>query len=470
MMILRSFVCYQPFLRNWDMFTRMATVFVLANLLLTVSVLAGATLRVSVFEVDASPPIGSPLAYDPTVAVASPLSCRGIVLMGKDDPVVLCTIDWIGLSNGGYQSFRESLADAAGTTPERVAVHALHQHDAPRCDFTTNELLARYGLSEQFFDVTFARDVMSRAAVALRESLESARPVSKLGLGQAKVDKVASNRRILGPDAKVEHMRFTACKDPEIRARPTGVIDPHLKMVSFWSGEQPVAVLTYYATHPQSYYRTGRANPDFPGMARNQRQHATGVHHVHFTGAGGNIGAGKWNDGSPENRPVLAGRLAVGMAEAWQSTVKATVEAEDLDWKSLRVQLPIAKHLEEAKLEAILRDESAPITDRFNAADDLVWLRRFQAGEDAEISCLVIGDARLLHMPGELFVEYQLAAQRMRPDLFVAMAAYGEYGPGYIGTEVAYSQGGYETSPRASSVAPDVESVLMTAMRDILAD
>ena len=50
-------------------------------------------------------------------------------------------------------------------------------------------------------------------------------------------------------------------------------------------------------------------------------------------------------------------------------------------------------------------------------------------------------------MPGELFVEYQLFAQRLRPDLFVAMAAYGDYSPGYIGTRIAYTQGGYETGP-----------------------
>ena len=71
-------------------------------------------------------------------------------------------------------------------------------------------------------------------------------------------------------------------------------------------------------------------------------------------------------------------------------------------------------------------------------------------------------------MPGELFVEYQLAAQKLRPDLFVAMAAYGDYAPGYIGTEVAYSEGGYETGPRASLVAPKVEHVLMDAIKKLL--
>jgi hypothetical protein len=330
--------------------------------------------------------------------------------------------------------------------------------------------LAKYGINEQFFDANFARDVEYRAAEALRKSLKDPKPVTQLGLSEAKVEKVASNRRILGADGKVEHMRFTACKDPEIRARPTGVIDPYLKMVSLWNEREPVVVLTYYATHPQSYYRTGKANPDFPGMARNERQDSTGIHHLHFTGAGGNIGAGKWNDGSPENRPVLAGRLAAAMALAWQNTSKGAVSPGDVDWRSLRVHLPLAAHLKEAKLEAILRDETAPATERFAAADDLIWLRRTRAGDDTDISCLRIGDARILHMPGELFVEYQLAAQRMRPELFVAMAAYGEYGPGYIGTEVAYSQGGYETGPGASSVAPDIEGILMAAMRDILTD
>ncbi len=448
-------------------------ILILLSMAWSVSVLSAQNsepVKVALFEVDASPPVGSPLAYDSTIAVESPLSCRGLVVLGKGRPVVLCTIDWIGLSNGGHQSFRQSLAEAAGTDVKRVAVHALHQHDAPRCDFTTDELLSHYGVNQNFFDSAFARDVESRAAAALRQSLKAAQPVSRLGLGQAEVEMVASNRRILGSDGKVVQMRFTACKDPEIRAKPTGVIDPVLKMVSLWNGEKPVVVLTYYATHPQSYYRTGKANPDFPGLARNRRQEATGVMHIHFNGAGGNVGAGKWNDGSPENRQVLAERVLSAMAAAWQNTVKNPFGVEDVEWKSLQVQLPLASHLVEEELEAVLGDESATIEDRLSAAEDLVWLRRYQAGDKTDISCLRLGTARILHMPGELFVEYQLASQRMRPDLFVAMAAYGDYGPGYIGTEIAYGQGGYETGPNASLVAPEVEGILMAAMRQILGD
>lgn len=425
-------------------------------------------LRVGTFDVDASPPIGSPMAYDPTKGVEVPLSCRGIVITGIPQPIVLCAIDWIGISNGGQTVFREALAAAAGTDPSRVAVHTLHQHDAPRCDFDADDLLAARGLNSAGFDPIFARDVVQRAATAVKEAVQRAQPVTHVRLGSGTVDDVASNRRILGPDGKVLYTRYTATKDPMIRDFPAGTIDPQLKMIGFWNADTPVAVLTYYATHPQSYYRTGLANPDFPGLARNLRQTETGIPHIHFNGAGGNIGAGKWNDGSPENRMVLAKRVATGMQRAWDAAREFPVSASDVDWQTVPVLLPLASHPNEADLLAKVNDANANPRDRFYAAVDLVWLRRCQAEEPILIGCLKLGEARVLYMPGELFVEYQLAAQAMRPDLFVAMAAYGEYAPGYIGTEIAYSQGGYETSERASRVSPEVEKVLMDAMRKLL--
>jgi hypothetical protein len=228
--------------------------------------------------------------------------------------------------------------------------------------------------------------------------------------------------------------------------------------------------LTYYATHPQSYYRTGGANPDFPGMARNDREQMTGIRHIHFTGAAGNIGAGKWNDGSVENRRILSDRLADAMQQAWDNTVKKPLDPDFVEWRSVQVALPVASNLNELELLGVLRDPKADSAAKLAAAKGLAWLRRSQQGEKTELSSLQLGDALILHMPGELFVEYQLAAQEMRPDRFVAMAAYGEYGSGYIGTESAYDQGGYETGPDASLVAPGVEKVLLSTLKKLLAD
>ena len=103
-------------------------------------------------------------------------------------------------------------------------------------------------------------------------------------------------------------------------------------------------------------------------------------------------------------------------------------------------------------------------------ASRMAWLRRCAAGHAMDVSCLTLGNARILHLPGELFVEYQLAAKKLRPDRFVALAAYGDYGPWYIGTARAYTEGGYETEPRSSNVAPEVETVLMEAITKLLRD
>jgi len=441
---------------------------VLVLLTSTLSLNAADTLRVGVFDVDASPPVGSPLAYDPTKGTLIPLSCRGIVIAGVEKPIVLCAVDWIGIGNAGQTVFRESLAAAAGTDASHVAVHALHQHDAPTCDFSTEELLEKYGLNGKWSDAGWNRVVVQRAAAAVKQALADAQPVTHVGLGSGLIEKVASNRRIQGPDGKVIHIRWTATKDPKVAAFPAGTIDPKLKMISFWNGDKAITALTYYATHPQSYYRTGLANPDFPGMARNSRQAATKVPHIHFNGAGGNIGAGKWNDGSKSNRQVLADRVAAGMKLAWQNTKKSPVSASDIAWNFVPVVLPAGKHMVEKDLLKILEDESQTAFVRWFAAKDLIWLRRCQSGDTIDITCLTVKNARVLHMPGELFVEYQLNAAKLRPDLFVAMAAYGDYAPGYIGTKVAYGQGGYEASDRASKVAPEVEGVLMGAVRRLL--
>ena len=99
-------------------------------------------LRLAVFDVDATPPVGSMMAYDPVKAQGElGLRGRGVIVLGTGEPIVLCAVDWIGISNEGHDVFRQRLAEAAGTTPQRVAIHTVHQHDAPECDFGTERLL-----------------------------------------------------------------------------------------------------------------------------------------------------------------------------------------------------------------------------------------------------------------------------------------------------------------------------------------
>lgn len=434
--------------------------------------LSATELRITTFNVDATPPIGSPLcngAVKSAKEIITPLTSRGVVLLGAGKPIVLCAFDWVGIANESHDAFRAAMAEACDTTPERVTVHTLHQHDAPGSDFATERLLVEHGLPGLYSNVEFDREVMQRLATAVKASLTQAQTVTHIGLGAGKVEQVASNRRILGPLGKVILQRQSSGgKNPAAREAPEGTIDPLVRLISFWNDATPVAALTYYATHPQSYYGQGSVNWDFVGMAREMRAATLpGVACIHFDGAGGNVAAGKYNDGAKDNRPVLAQRLADGMKLAWESQTKHAITAADVKWAVEPVAMPVRDTLVEAELVAKLKDEAQKQPDRIRAARDLTFLRRTRAGHQIPLNCLHLGPARVLHMPGELFVEYQLAAQQMRPGEFVAMAAYGDYGTGYIGTEIAYGQGGYETGI-VSRVAPQVEKVLMEGMRKLL--
>lgn len=428
-------------------------------------------LRVGTFDVDVSPPVGSPLAYGPCEAVAMSLRASGIVLLGEEKPIVLCSVDWIGIANSAHTQWKAAIAEAVGTSTDRVNVHTIHQHDAPFCDFAAEAILAERGFGGQLFDVKFAQQSLGRVAAAVKAAAIDAVQVTHIGLGEATVEKVASNRRILGLDGKVRATRYTACRDPKLRLEPEGVIDPRLKSVSFWKSDQPIVVLTYYATHPQSYYLRGVANPDFPGMARHLRQVTlNGVLHVHFNGAGGNIGAGKYNDGSEANRQTLAIRMAEGMSNAFANTERTPIRANDVRWRTTDVAIPPAKHLNEESLLTILDAADSTDVDRKSAATNLAWLRRCKNGAMLNVSALQIGPASILHLPGEAVVEYQLFAQQLQPERFTAVAAYGDYGTGYICLAEHYQQGGYEASQRASRVAPGVESVLKSAIRGVLSE
>lgn len=453
----------------------------------------GGSLRVALFQVDATPPLGTPVAYALARKIEDPLSARGIVLLGAGKPIVLCAVDWIGIANGGHDAWRESLAAAVGTSADRVCVHVLHQHDGVRCDFSAEELLAPHGLSGKRFDVPFVRKTIANAAEAAKASLAKAQVVTHLGLGEARVEKVASNRRILGPDGRVAIARSSSYRIPEpiltrltaeakrqgydlsasrveeALAAPEGVIDPLLKMVTFFQDDRPLVSLSYYATHPQSYFGKGDVTSEFVGLARAEHERARGgLTLVHFNGASGNVAAGKYNDGTPAMRVVLTQRMADGMRRAWEATKRVPLSAADCQWRVQKVRLPVAPHLDADKLRATLDDPQASESDRLSAAGKLAFVLRMEHGSPIELCCLKLGSVYILHMPGELFVEYQLAAQQMRPEDTVCMAAYGDGGTGYIGTEIAYSQGGYETQPSSSNTAPQVERVLMDGMRKLL--
>jgi hypothetical protein len=376
----------------------------------------------------------------PAKEIVDPLFAYGFVLRGAGKPVVFIALDWCEIRNGAYDTFREKVAKAVDTDPGRVMICALHQHDAPIFDLEAQQMLEKAKAKGAICDLAFFEKVVSRVADSAKASLKNAKPVTHIGTGEAKVEKVASNRRYFDEDGKVHFNRTSATRDPKIRAAEEGTIDPFLKTVSFWNGDTPLLGLSAYAVHPMSYYGKGGVSADFVGLARKRRQADTpGTAQIYASGCSGNVTAGKHNDGDPNNRPILADRIYNAMSAAWKATKKVAVKDASFRSVPLTLEPRTSEGFSEEALTKRLKDDPRPFGQCL-AALGLSWKKRCDAKKPIDVSGLDFGSTAITLLPAESYVEFQLAAQKARPDSFVFVAGYGECGPGYIPIERAWKE------------------------------
>lgn len=436
---------------------------------------------VATFEADITIPIGHACmggGVADAKDIVDPLWAKGFVLLrqrrdkpqaaGQEfAPIVVLALDWCQCNNDSYDRWRTVLAQAAGTEPRRVMLATVHQHDAPIFDLGAQALLDQYGLKGWNCDPVFHEQAVQHVAAALREALKKPCRVTHLGMGQAKVERIASNRRVVTPEGRVHWGRGSASGD--LYGAPEGEIDPWLKTLSLWHEDQPIVAWSCYAVHPMSYYGRGGVSADFPGMARAWRQREDpAVFQIYFTGCAGDTTAGKYNTGAPENRPELAKRLYQAMVAAWKATVRRPLE--DVAFRCAPLDLP-PRDGGKFTLDAMRRtlaDPKATRWQRISAALGLSWRQRLAAGWPIDVPCLDLnhGAALFAILPAESFVGYQLAAQRLRPEAFVMVAGFGDGAPGYIPTDQCWKDG-YQDD--YCWVAPMTEGIILQALRQALA-
>ena len=427
------------------------------------------TLKIATFRFDVTPPTGHPLCggwITPVKSVSDNLEAIGYVILGLDKPVVVCAVDWTGILNSAHVAWRTALAQAAGTTPDRVAVQCVHQHDAPFVCIDAEKLVAKQNDALIIVQMDFFNACLNKATQAIKESIPRARPLTHIAQGESKVEKVASNRRVaIGPNGKITKMRGSACKDPELIALPEGLIDPMLKTVAFYAGEKKVMACHYYATHPMSHYGQGNVSSDFVGLARKQRQKEDpDCTHIYFTGASGNISAGKYNNGSAEARVELTQRIYEGIIASEKNLKPEPITG--ISWKTHELLASVNPLFTKESETTLLENKKNQPANRIRPAMRLAWMDRVKAKTPIILSALHINKTSLLHLPAESFLEYQLRAQKLQPGRFVATAAYGDGGPWYIPVKEAYPQGGYEVS--VANCAEDVDAQMTEGMQKIL--
>jgi hypothetical protein len=425
---------------------------------------SAATRKVGVFRSDVTPEMGEPLIWiDPTIKVEDPLWAKGVVIEDRGSRFVLCAFDWCGLGSSIHLRIRTALAKAAGTSVDHVWVHSIHQHTAPYVDGDAYAIMRKLSNPPLMLSDGFLTRITDRLARAVDESTSQMKAFDSLGLGQARVERVASARRSLDENGKALTRYSTSGADPKFAAMPEGEIDPMIKTVTLSGAGKPLVRLHFYATHPQTLCCDGRVSGDIAGLAREDVERSDGAFQVYFTGCAGDITVGKYNDKSAEAQRGLTERLAQGMRASIASTTfepAGRITFRVLDFRLNAKTAPRTQSVGE--LEELVMSGKLSGADLYRAALPLAYAQR---KIPLQAALFEMGKLSLVHLPGEPMLEFQKYAQGLRPGRFVAVAGYSDISPGYLCTDRAMAEGGYE--PGASNVGPGVEAGVKKVMRDL---
>jgi hypothetical protein len=396
-------------------------------------------LNIAIFEVDCTPPLGAPVGLNVNSSareIRDPLFARGLIFDDGTTRAAVVSLDYCALVHSAYEDLRNAISRAVLAIPENVVIHCIHQHDAPLLDFEA----ARYvpGFDPSKFD--WWPKVISKCAERAEKALDKFIQINQVGYAASPVIDYASNRRVKMPEGSIK-TRWSRSSDDYLLNAPEGIIDRMLKTVAFKAPDDKIiASMSFYATHPQVANTGDKFSADAPGEAVRLISEKYGFN-AFFTGAGGNITAGKYAsyDDPEGNLEQFGKKLANAITSNFDTMNWQTVDA--LHWSTTSFQFP-ERFATRDELNQCLAENPGDIN-----AMALLGTKDFDQNPQYVISKLQIGNAEIVFLPGEPFVEYQLFINSMRPESFIAVAANCRDDFFYLPLAESFSEpNGYETN------------------------
>jgi neutral ceramidase len=412
-------------------------------------------LSAGVSLVDISPGPGIELAGYPhhpryNEGVHDPLHAGCICLDDGATRLALVSLDLLMISRKEVRALREEIARQTPIPAAHVMITCSHTHSGPWASGRIDLEGLEQGLEpDRGFMADLRRKIVSLVKEAWDGRFEAAVGVDKGYCGREQG--VGGNRR-----------------------DPKGIADPEVWVIGVKDASGGMrACLVKYALHPTFLHSDNmRVSADYPGAIRNHlATRAPGVVLLFAQGCSGNQSPRYFRTGKTYPEAVRVGS-AIGEEAArvlesmdFRGDVRLMVKSVDVDLET-RVLPSLADaqkavEMTRARWEKV-KAESTVERDIWNAElpflgaeDTLGYVRVRNRGErlslqddelPAEVQLIGIGDARVIGLPGELFVEFGLTIQYRAPfeKTFVIELANGCL-PGYACTSQAYSQGGYET-------------------------
>ncbi|MCK4376067.1 MAG: hypothetical protein KAX19_12085 [Candidatus Brocadiae bacterium] len=361
--------------------------------------------------------VGYAARTDGAAEVHDDLFVNAVVLEGGDQKVAILAYD-ICLFRTEMAGMGKSLIEeATGLRPEQVLLNTSHTHAGP----------ALGGRDEPREDEeNYRAEVLQKSLRALRTALAGTAP-AVFSAGSAPVD-IGCNRRERQEDGTIK-----------LGHNPDGPSLPEMTVWRFARSQMPDVVLFSTPMHGTTLGGENLSiSAEWMGLAVHYIEAASpDVRAVFLQGCGG------------DQDPYYS--LDTGARGTFQEVEQHGRDAAAAVGKALEG----TRQLDPLPLRTVLREVALP--DKEDASE-----RRAMP-----IHGLRIGDAMLVALGCEAFVEFALFGRATSAADETLLLAYSNGNVGYLCTADAFETGGYE--PSTSRVAPQSEQIAKQAIREVFA-
>ena len=476
------------------------------------SLLAGAA------KSDISPELGIQIAGDigrkrPCTGIKEPIYARALVLEQAGRRYCIVTVDVLAIDTPWSDEVRRRAQKQFGLDPKAIMVHATQNHAAPSignhmCRDEWPLIPAEHDWLRGG-DARYNEPALAGMLDAIGQAIENLVPVT-VAAGRAIDNRVAFNRRYIMRDGS--HVCQPSVCDPEI-VQVEGPADPEVGVITLTGKNgRVVSALLHHTSHPCHGFGGNEVHPGWPGAWCREMESDFGeaCTALVINGCCGNVI--HFNYLNPDQQqPFVDSHVEMGRLLS-QSTRRALQNMQPVPVTAFgwvhrilpvpRRKIPAALVAEaKAKIKktagpawttipgsttAIRKTGVGKPADHTPKADPSVvrvewdWVyavgvldiadeRKTHPTFPYEMQAVRFGDAAILSLMGEPFVEAQLRIKGTTPFGFLQVAHMSNGYCGYIPSREALAGGGYETrTSHGSRLVPEALEMIEKAANGLL--
>lgn len=427
------------------------------------------TLKAGLYQRIITPQVNAPLigGFDAGKAedIFDEFHAKALVLDDGKKETAIVSVDVIGISAKIVEDIVERVEKFCGIPKEQVMVHAVHNHTGVRLFEEGNDAYTEF----------FKESIVSAVYLAQKRKQNV-----RIGVGKGSNSKYVFNRRLKKPDGSVI-MNWTD-RDFLQDCDGSGVVDPGMLVVKLEDESgKPVGFIVNYANHNNSVWVPSRS-ADISGHISELLRKLYGDHvmTIFLLGACGNTNWVDFKDYSQKEDAKLYQRIATGLTGTALQIIAEMeypeIDGIDLAWSKLCIsERPYSDYDDKVDLTfGRFKDsskENAESAFRFFKDAKENGKDKPLATYELDIHALRLGkEIALATNPVELFADFGLEIKEGSPFKYTMVSELTNGSFGYVPTQYAYEEGGYEVRKPASRMERDAGDRIVQRSLELLKD